>query len=56
MSTRKNAKFNKNNGYKDFSQSITKQNTKVYNKITHSNNDEFPESSLTSNIDIPSKE
>ena len=56
MSTRKNTKFNKNNGYKDFTFSIPKQNVKVYNKITHSRIDDFSENSISSNIDAPHKE
>ena len=53
MLFRKNTKFNKNNGYKDFSQSIIKQNVKVHNQIADYNSNE---SSLSSKIDAPHKE
>lgn len=55
MSSRKNTKFNKNNGYKDFTFSIPKQNNKVYNEVTHSKENNFLESSLESSIDTPKK-
>ena len=55
MSTRKNTKFNKNNRYKDFTFSIGKTNSKVYNSITHNKEDNFPGNSLESKTDIPHK-
>lgn len=55
MATRKNTKFNKNNGYKDFTFSITKQNSEVYNKIIHSKENNISENTVESKVDIPTK-
>lgn len=55
MSSRKNTKFNKNNGYKDFSFSIPKQNDKVYREIINTEENNYLENSLKSSIDIPKK-
>lgn len=55
MATRKNTKFNKNTGYKDFTFSIPKQNIEVYNKIIHSKENNVTGNMLESKIDIPKK-
>ena len=56
MSTRKNSKFNKVTGYKDFTFSRTKLDTEVSNKTDYSKNTNFPENTLESKSDsIPRK-
>lgn len=46
MSTRKNTKFNKNTGYKDFTFSKAKANNDVYNVSINSKNQSYSEVSL----------
>lgn len=55
MSTRKSAKFNKNNGYKDFTSSIVKQNSEIYNQFIHSNENNNPENTVKPKLDAPLK-
>ena len=53
MSTRKNTKFNKNNGYKDFTFSRKKLNHYNYNKIASSKNNDISENMLDSTPGVP---
>ena len=55
MATRKNTKFNKNNGYKDFTFSINKQNSKVYNEMNSSKENNFLENVFESKVELPKK-
>lgn len=51
MSTRKNTKFNKNTGYKDFTFSKMKANNDVYNVTANSKNQSYSEVSSEAKLD-----
>lgn len=51
MSTRKNTKFNKNNGYKDFTFSKHMMNNDIYNVSDESRNESYSDSPLYSKLE-----